>query len=412
METTIDADKILNYIQDQSKTLDALSSIVKTIKENKGNVFTLSSEHLSILSDLNLKSNPKTDIIELNTNKKPKNPNFSAMMATNLDRISNNFKFKKENDFSWENLAFKAQLSYEVARTNIADLHGKGSILLQKLKIDLKSNAQKYGVVVRENKITSGVNKFFETIILIGNKISVNKLNKQFKHNLELIGFEAQDLFQPTTKTFLNAEQVEKKIDDKLSKNLNLQKNEDSYSFTILNGLTGDRKFEMISKVIWPQLAKELGQSMSLAISLSDLLNKNKDIKSLLSFSKKNNLHTDIIIHSLKHNPDILSNYPGFKNLVKDKDVILSSSDKYGTLIQNNVVILNSLVKATGVLKNDLFGLDNENAKKFIEEINNFTVATKMNKDTKQEISYSLSKIEENIVKVSKEQTSISKPKM
>ena len=165
----------------------------------------------------------------------------------------------------------------------------------------------------------------------------------------------------------------------------------------------------MISKIIWPQLAKELGQSMGLAISLSDLLNKNKDIKSLLGFSKKNNIHTDLIIHSLKNNPQILRDYPGFDSLTKDKDIILSSSDKYGTLIQNNLVILTSLIKATSVLKNDLSQLNTEDATNFIEAINNFTVATKTNKDTKQEISYSLSKIEENILKVSKENKSISK---
>lgn len=411
MEKTIDADKLLNYIQDQSKALDALTSIVKTIKENKGNVFTLSPEHLAILSDLNLKSNSKTDIIKLNTEKKPQNPIFASMMATNLNRISSKFAFKKENDFSWENLGFQAQLTYEVVRTNANELHSKGKILLQKLKLDLKSTAQKSGVFVKENKITNGMNKIFETITLIGDKLAVNKLNKQFKHNLELIGFEAHELFQPTTKTFLNSDEVEKKIDAKLNKTLNLQKNDDSYSFTILNGLTGERKFEMMSKIIWPQLAKELGQSMGLAISLSDLLNKNKDIKSLLSFSKKNNIHTDIIIHSLKNNPEILKDYPGFDKLNKDKDIILSSSDKYGTLIQNNLVILTSLVKATGVLKNEFSQLNDEKANNFIETINEFTVATKINKENNQQISYSLSKIEENILKVSKEQKIISTSK-
>ena len=409
MEKTIDTDKLFNYIQNQSKTLDALTSIVKTMKENKSNVFTLSAEHLAILSDLSLQSNSQTDIIKLNTNKKPNHPSFFSMMATNLERISSKLTFKKENDFSWENLTFQTQLYYEVVRTNASGLHSKGSVLLQKFKLDLKTNAKKYGVLVRENIITDSLNKVFETITLVGDKIAVNKLNKQFKNNLDLIGFEAQELFQKTNKVFLNAKEVEKNIDDKLNKNLNLQKIDDSHSFTILNGLTGERKFEMISKIIWPQLAKELGQSMGLAISLSDLLNKNKDIKSLLIFSKKNNIHTDLIIHSLKNNPQILKDYPGFDSLTKDKDIILSSSDKYGTLIQNNLVILTSLIKATSVLKNNLSQLNTEDATNFIEAINSFTVATKTNKDTKQEISYSLSKIEENILKVSKENKSISK---
>lgn len=401
MENIIDADKLLNYMQTQSKTLDTLRIIVETLKENKGNIFILPPEHVSILNDLNLSSNSQTDIIKLNTKKTLKVPKFFSMIATNLQKLNTNFSFKKENDFSWGNLFYKKQLSYELMKDNAFQVYNKGNILLQKFKIDLKIKAQSYGVIVKEGNILNSVNKLVQTITLIGDKISINKLNKQFKNNLALIGFEAHELFQPTNKTFLNVTEVAENIDNKLSKNLNLQKIDDSYSFTILEGLTAERKFEMINKIIWPQLAKELGQSMGLAISLSDLLNKNKDLKSLLAFSKKNDMHTDIIIHSLKNNPEILKNYPGFENLKKDKDIILSSSEKYGILIQNNLVILKSLIKATTTLKNELLEIDDERAKNFITEINETPIASKVKSGTNEEIHYTLIKIEENILKTS-----------
>lgn len=396
MNKTLDLNKLNQYFEDLSKTMNTIGGIIHSMQKSKGEISHLNDTQLSALSSLNLStqdSNPQFVIFE----QKEKNKNFFSMMATHLTNITDKFSFKTESNNNWENLGYKAGVSFKASSIKITE---KSKVLFQKLKIDFKNQAKIAGVIIRENKITNNINDFIGDFILIGNKRIVKKMNRKFKDNLELIGFEAQELFQDIEKTYINTEQVEKNINDKLYRKFNLKKEQEQYQFTILNDLNNDNKLEMIGKIIWPQIAKELGQTMNLAISIYELSKKNKDLKSLLDFSKNNNIHTDVIIHSLKNNPELLRDYPESHKILINKDLILKASDKYETLIQNNLVILNSLVRATNILKNELSLMNDERATTLISTIDNFPIAQK---NGKENVVYTFDIIEKNTLKVAQE---------
>ena len=396
MNNTLDLNKLTYYFDDLRKTMDTLGGILQSVQQNKGEISQLDETQLSILSSLNLSthdSNPQ--FVKFQEPKK--NKNFLSMVATQLTHFTDKFSFKTENNTNWENLGYKVGISFKITANQISD---KSKILFKQFKNDLKNQAKLLGIVIKENKITNNIHNFIGDLTLIGNKRIVKKMNRNFKDNLELIGFDAQELFQDIEKEKIDTEQVEKNISEKLDKKFNLKKFENNYQFTILNDLNNDNKLEMIGKIIWPQIAKELGQTMNLAISIYNLSKKNKDLKYLLDFSKKNNIHSDIIIHSLKNNPELLKDYPDSQKLLINKDSILKVSDKYETLIQNNLVILNSLVKATNVLKNELDSINNEKATALISKINTYPIA---HKNGKENVIYTFDIIEKNTLKVVQE---------
>lgn len=395
---------VLKQLETQQQINNSLAEVVKKMIEEKNSNSKI-DDSIAKSTELTLQSFSSSPSF-INFNAKNPYKKFMSMVATSLQKISPHFAFKQENNTNWENIGFRVGFKVK----NLKDVaNHKFSVLFQKNKISFKEISQSMKVYLKEYKsvATDNIKDAVDYFILVGDQRKIKKLNSQFKNNLEFLGFKPEDLV--SRDVTIDADNVQEKIDSYLHKKLNLTASVEGYTSNILNDLTDPLKFEMIQKIIWPNLAKELSKAMNLSIYLSEIVNKDKDVKFLIDFSKKNQIHSDIVVHSLKMNPEILENCSGFKKLMDNRENILKASDKYQTIIQNNLVVMNSLIHATTCVKRILSSLDDSTqAKKFIETIDNYEIA-KTHSLGKEKSSYIYSAIEKNIANIKNEKPVVQK---
>ena len=396
---------VLKQLETQQQINNSLAEVVKKMIEEKNSNSKI-DDSIAKSTELTLQSLSASPSF-INFNVKTPYKKFMSMVATSLQKISPHFAFKEENNTNWENIGFK--VGFKVKNLKDATSH-KVSVLFQRNKMSFKEISQSMKIYLKEYKsiATDNIKDVVDYFILVGDHRKIKKLNSQFKNNLEFLGFKPEDLISRDVN--IESNNVQQKIDSYLDKKLNITSSIEGYTSNILNDLTDPLKFEMIQKIVWPNLAKELSKAMNLSIYLSEIVNKDKDVKFLIDFSKKNKIHSDIVVHSLKINPEILENSSGFKNLMENRENILKASDKYQTIIQNNLVVMSSLIHATTCIKRILFSLDDSTeAKKFIETIDNYEIA-KTNSLGKEKSSYIYSAIEKNIATI-KNETIVSQKK-
>ena len=404
MENNQQLQDVLKQLEAQQQITNSLAEVVKKMLDEK-NINSKLNDAIAQSTDLTIQHLPSSPSF-VNFNAKPAYKKFMGMVATSLQKISPHFAFKEENNTNWENMGFR--IGFKVKQIKDAG-NQKISVLFQKNKMSFKETSKSMKVYLKQYQslASENIKDAFDYFVLVGDQRKIKKLNSQFKNNLEFLGFKPEDLISRDVS--VHTDNVQEKIDSYLSKKLNLTASVEGYTSNILNDLTDPLKFEMIQKIVWPNLAKELSKAMNLSIYLSEIVNKDKDVKFLIDFSKKNQIHSDIVVHSLKKNPEILENSFGFKTLMENRENILKASDKYQTVIQNNLVVINSLIHATTCIKRILFSLDDSTqAKNFIETIDNYEI-TKTNSFGKEKSSYIYSAIEKNIASIRNEKPVASK---
>lgn len=400
MENNLELQDILRQLDEQKKINTSLTDIVqKLLSEKKGDIEPKLGldEDLSKLTQQHVSSLGHEPSFIMFDKDEENHPQMKSMIATSLNDRTSNFSFKKKNNFNWNNLTHKISL---LITPPLEHLSEKGKVLYQKHKISLKEKANLWKAQIHES-----IKDNIENITLIGDKRIIKKLNKSFKNNLALLGFDVQEVISGKKNNAIGTDKVQENIEQLLQNKINIHANDGEYDITLLNELDSKMKLEMIKKIIWPSLAKELTSNMELTLYLSQLANNDKALKDLFKFSKKNNIHADIVIHSLKKNPDILKNYSDSNKIFENKEQILFSENKYSTLTENNLVVLNSLIKVTEKIKSILSDLpENLNAKEFIEQIDNYEVARKNGAET---VVYKYEVISNNMRKIKNESQNV-----
>lgn len=308
-----------------------------------------------------------------------------------FNRATNSFKSLKENfaikiSNKWEQVP-----SMNILYTNIKEKFIEQA-LISGITIQTKVNASKKNLTATLNEKSHNL---YDTVFLFGEKRAVAKLNKNFSSALEMIGFKAEELSYDYKKNdYVIPETVQKNIDQKLSDSFKIIKSKDNYLLPALEQLNDETKAEVISKLIWPNMMKEIENSLGLLISINNSKNENKYFKLLNNFAKNNDITPETALHCLENQPSLLNSYKNHNALLENKDGIINNMDKYEKLSHNNFVVLQSLIKAATDIQSLIENLNIRNKEQIITNMANTKVA---NSDKK---SYSFSTIQKNIMKL------------
>jgi hypothetical protein len=328
---------------------------------------------------------------------------FSNMVATNLVTFGKKHAFIKPNNFSLKNIGdkftFKIRMPF-----NITPAFSK---LYQGIKNSLIDNAAKAGMLIQDDIINirdslvsqyTDFNKnIYDNFFLVGDKRQIAKLNKNFSHALNTVGFSAEDIVtNERKKDFSSVESIASTIEERLENELKLKKENNNYLLPALSDIDDNMKNEIISNLIWPKLVVHLKEALDFSIVISKSKNNNPYFKMIEKFSSKNNLSVESIIHTLQTNPDLLKDYKDFSKIIVQKENIMQMSEKYEVLARNNFVVLQSLVKAATDIQMITNGLEisPEQKAEVLAKMDN----TKISMDGDK--AYSFSTIQKNVTKL------------
>ncbi len=101
----------------------------------------------------------------------------------------------------------------------------------------------------------------------------------------------------------------------------------------------------MAQSLLWPKLNKSIKECMDINQNLKESKDDNRYLKLVTEFANNNKFNPDLVIHSLKNNPELLAGYAKVNILIDNKDKIIENADKYGKFILNNFKYLETLVK-------------------------------------------------------------------
>jgi len=268
--------------------------------------------------------------------------------------------------------------------------------------IDFLTEASNKANVLFKN-IENSKNSLQSKFYLIGEKKNVKKLEKKFSTLFKMLGIDADETLHTSNITDnLTKDELMQRIKLDLEKKISAIKdsNENTYDFTVLEGLTPRLQIDMLQNLIWPKVLKLIKDNIALSQEIQKTKNDNMYIKFVLDFSERNNLNPDLVIHSLKHNEELLRDYPGFKKLLINKDKIIENANKYAKIVSNTFAYLGELIKISQDMQNIVnnIDIDNQNLKNnFFEVINNSVVL-----QTKER-NLTFEKFKENFIATKKE---------
>lgn len=350
-------EKFLEIVTKQTKLNNEIISALslKDIsKENKLEMLQMLSEGAQKSSFFMkvMKNKEKYISLEINesipekTNIKDKFSSFKNMLISFQAKIDPSIIFRNPSKPDWYEVGHKVGAFINSAANTTQSTHNT-------LVKFFKQTAENLGLAVKEVKIKR--NLLESQFYLIGEKRNVKILEKKFSKVFDLLGVEAKEMLHSSDiRENISEEDLVKKISEKLNKEMSIDKDpsSDKFTFSILNGLTPDLQIAMLKDLIWPKVKNAIQESMEVNLNFQNSKNENRYLQIVSEFSKENNFSPDLVIHSLKNNPDLLIGYPKFEKLINNKNKIIENADKYGKFILNNFVYLESLVKASEDMKN------------------------------------------------------------
>jgi hypothetical protein len=362
LEEPKDISKLISIIRKQAEVneeiISALGAPDLSKKEQMEMIQMLNdgSQKSSMFVKL-LQNNEKDIGIELNETIPPKGKvndkfnNFKNMIASARASIDPSMVFRNPLKPDWYEAGLRVVLTYKV-------ISSKSKKIKENLDSFLSQSANKLNVAA--TKVQS-VNNFFQSqFTLIGERKNVKILEKRFTKLFDLLGVNPKEILHSSELTEnLSAEELNKKISIKLEKSVNAFKEpaDNHFKFTILNELTPELQLSMAQTILWPKLHSAIKESMEVSQTLQASQSDNRYLRMVTEFAEENKFHPDLVIHSLKNNPDLLSGYPKSKLLLSNTKEILENSAKYGKIVINNFTYLDTLVKASDDLHTAVKGL-------------------------------------------------------
>lgn len=333
--------------------------------------------------------------------------NFKTMVKTQSDKFNIKYSFSDKTSALFNNIKNKVVEKYTEDKMALNILMNHDALpSIKTAYVNMRNGfiekAHKAGVSVQVkahevliNPLQNKMNNVYETLFLVGKRKTVAKLKTNFSQSLSLIGLKADDLvYDNTDKNYASVEEVSTTIDEKLAKQLKIIKVENEYIPVALQNLDDEMKLEIIKKMLWPKLMKEIESSLGLSLHLNKIKNNNVHMKSIDAFASKNDLTLETAIHCLENHDSLLETYKGVQNIIKDKDTILHTAEKFEIIGRNNFIILQSLVKAATNLEKIISNLNVDNKEETLEELSK----TKVAQDGKKFFSFST--IQKNISKL------------
>lgn len=338
---------------------------VKKMRTYSSNILNRKEPQLNENQDQNLTENVVTGIEEKNNGgyfSKFKNIIATALVNTNL------YGFKKEGKTSWENLGEKIEIEVKMLK-EVSPKYYR-SILDSFSKMAERVDAVVSIVKTNKNVVTEGLQNIKENFSLIGNKIAIKNLQKNFTDILNTLGFEAYELHHDASKDmFLTESQIQEKVDIEL-KTLKFENVNGVYVNEFLNNLNDDSKASIIYSALWPSLAEKIHGGMTLITEISNFEKTNKYLHIITDFAKKNKMTSEDVTNILQIDPNafddkhLLAGKVGADKMKKNFKEIMETIHKFTALTNNGAVFVASFIKATEDMKEVIKGLDIEPKRK------------------------------------------------
>ncbi len=352
--------KILNILQSEQLNKEEQQQLVSMLTQNATNaafVQTLmKNRNMEILEDT-----PIENIIPEVTQEVGTIDKFKNMFASFKASILPNMFFRNPKNQNWRET---------------------GEILQVPIQPKLQSNPTILNLISFIGEKASEANVFLKKtstdLYLIGQKRKIKKLHKKYESIFNTLKIDSDNFLEKkSTNNFSETEIVsfiQKTLEVKLG--LEMESSSKQYNFSILKGLTQELKFDMLQNIISKEVNKTISNVMDINNTLENEKNNNKFMKMVIEFSREYKLNPDLVIHSLKENPEILSDYPKFDKLLKNKVDIINANENYIGLIKNNVMYLNELIKVQDAVVNEVNKLEITPEKKesFEKQINSNSV--------------------------------------
>lgn len=367
-----DIAKLVEIVRKQTELnehiIKALKSSTATQEQKKQMVDILSqgAQTSSFFMDVIKKKNSGLEIYESIPEKSPeikdKNNKFKNMIASFKAKVDPSIVFRNPQKPDWYEMGHKVGIT-------INKIENKVSGVVNKFISFFKKTADSLNVITEATQ---------DKIYLVGAKKNVNKINKQFSKTFDVLGLNGKELLHINDlEENISDKKLKTKISSALQK-LSIIKNktDNQYSFSILNGLTPELQVEMLQDVLLPKVQAAIKESMDINYSLKNLHVDNKYMKMVVDFSLENNFNPDLVVHSLRNNPDLLSGYRGIDKLMDNKDNILANANKYEKFVKNNFSYLEELIKVGNRMEEIVKSLPigDEQKQKFSTTLNNSVI--------------------------------------
>lgn len=382
----------MNQKKSNSFSVGNLFNTIKNIRKNKITTIdnkyiepTLSNSEDTASPQLELFNETNQDIVIQKHNNiekqldisekkalKDKFINFKNMVGTAFVDFTDKFAFKSEK-VNWYNLGHKTGISVKLKTESAKET-------FQSIVSAFSKMANKVGVTLHLTKNKADALK--EGFALVGNKKIINNLHKNFTETLNVLGFEANDLYHDTKKEhYIPEEQVIKNVNNEL---LALQFNNENGTYVneFIKNLDDEGKARTIHSALWPSLAEKIQEGMELTSSMSDFIKTNKYLNMISEFARKNNMSAEDVTNILEVDPDafepkhLLAKKVGFEKIKENYSQIMDNVNKFSVLAKNNHVVMATLVKATEDMKEVIstLNIQDDRKKQLIDSIDQSNV--------------------------------------
>lgn len=320
---------------------------------------------------------------------------FKNMIATFKAKADPSVIFRNAQKPDWYEMGYKVGIV-------INKVEEKTKPFYEKVVLNLQTTSQKAGVLF--SRIKSIPQEIQDVFFIIGEKRSVRNLQKKFSKTLSELGLNAKNiLHSEENPIFPNKDELKNKINARLETRHGIVAQGQNYQLEILNGLNDELKLEMIKSIMWPKLKQDLQENWAMTMNIQESIQNNKYINIAARFAEDNELNKDLVIHSLKKNPQILEGYIGAEKLLKNKDEIIKNADKYETFVQNTLININSIVKVVDTIESTIQNLNVSVEVKgaLIKNIHETSVFI----DKKSNISITYAQAKNNVLAIEKEKS-------
>lgn len=386
--------KILNILNNENLSKEHKSLLVEMLTSNANQ----SSMLLKIMRDNILEDVDLNKIFEPKNNSNKFLDKFKNMIVGFQSDFSPNVFFKNQNLANWKEVGRILTLKIKPEFSN--------KDLIKNLVNFLSSKIDETKVFVKQKN---------QNIYLIGQKYKIKKLYNQHKEIFSLLSVNTNDFLSSKNKELHNEEQVVLDINNHLLKKLGMSFNKQNnhYSFNLLNNLNDTLKFEMISTIIAPEIFKQLNSNYQVKIAIEKQRENNKYISMVNQFALNYNLNPLLVMHSIKEGSQILNSYPGFEKLDKNKENILIAESDYELLLKKNLTYINELLVAKNSLIHSLNHVNIEKEKKheFFNNFQNKSLSHEQNQISINDFEIQIKQLvsEKNIVSISNQSEKNSK---
>ena len=353
------------------------SDMTKEQKQRMVEILSKGAEHSSFFMEVIKKKERLADlgiiesIPEKGDVKDPFNK-FKNMIASFKAKVDPTIIFRDFKKPDWHEMGYQ----YQVSINNTANIFRP---FINKVSHFINNTYENVLAVVKTVQDSS--DSLQTRLYLVGEKRIVRKIEKKFSSLFNMLGFDPKEIqHNVSLSPNISEEELKKNIEATLSKKMSINKSQTGeYNIDILNDLPPDLKLDMLKNVIWPKVTEAIKENMSLNSTIEESKTDNKFIKIIFDFSKENNFKPDLVIHTIKSNPELLNGYKDVDILLKNKDKILENYDKFEKLITNNFIYLEELLKVSEKIKDITLSLPiaEEEKKQFHQDMNDTIVLKK-----------------------------------